>query len=185
MMIVTGTKRSGTSMWMQILIGAGYPIIGEAFPMRWEHTIKAANPEGFYESHLRRSPTVLVDAAHNPHGARALGRAIDDSFEFNSLVGVVGMLGDKDAHGFLAALEPTLNEVVITRPSSPRAMDPGILGAIAVDVFGDDRVTVEADLPAAVDRALAIAEASDAYGGVGVLITGSVVLVGDAKRLLA
>jgi dihydrofolate synthase/folylpolyglutamate synthase len=64
-------------------------------------------------------------------------------------------------------------------------MDPGILGAIAVDVFGDDRVTVEADLPAAVDRALAIAEASDAYGGVGVLITGSVVLVGDAKRLLA
>ena len=49
MFIVTGTKRSGTSMWMQILIAAGLPIIGEAFPMRWEHTIKAANPEGFYE----------------------------------------------------------------------------------------------------------------------------------------
>ena len=63
MMIVTGTKRSGTSMWMQILIGAGYPIIGEAFPMRWEHTIKAANPEGFYESHLRRG----IFYRTNPH----------------------------------------------------------------------------------------------------------------------
>ena len=63
MMIVTGTKRSGTSMWMQILIGAGYPIIGEAFPMRWEHTIKAANPEGFYESHLRRG----INYRTNPH----------------------------------------------------------------------------------------------------------------------
>ncbi len=62
-MIVTGTKRSGTSMWMQILIGAGYPIIGEAFPMRWEHTIKAANPEGFYESHLRRG----IYYRTNPH----------------------------------------------------------------------------------------------------------------------
>ena len=63
MFIVTGTKRSGTSMWMQILIAAGLPIIGEAFPMRWEHTIKAANPEGFYESHLRRG----IYYRTNPH----------------------------------------------------------------------------------------------------------------------
>ncbi len=41
-------------MWMQILIAAGYEFFGEAFPMRWEKTIKAANPDGFYESHLRR-----------------------------------------------------------------------------------------------------------------------------------
>ncbi|MBA3546184.1 MAG: hypothetical protein H0T76_06870 [Nannocystis sp.] len=63
MFIVTGTKRSGTSMWMQILIAAGLPIIGEAFPMRWEQTIKAANPEGFYESHLRRG----IYYRTNPH----------------------------------------------------------------------------------------------------------------------
>jgi dihydrofolate synthase / folylpolyglutamate synthase len=133
---------------------------------------------------LRRGPTVIVDAAHNPHGARALARAIEDSFEFGSLVGVVGMLTDKDAHGFLAALEPTLNQVVITRPSSVRAMDPDILGAIAVEIFGDDRVIVEPALPEAVDRALGLAEGDDAYGGIGVLVTGSVVLVGDAKKLL-
>ncbi len=134
---------------------------------------------------LRRNPTVLVDAAHNPHGARALAKAMEDSFEFSALVGVVGMLTDKDAHGFLAALELTLHQVVITRPSSARAMDPDILAAIAVDVFGEDRVFVEPDLPDAIDRAVSLAETSDAYGGVGVLITGSVVLVGDAKKLLS
>jgi hypothetical protein len=53
MIIVTGTKRSGTSMWMQILRAAGYPTIGEAFPRDWERTIRAANSEGFYESPLR------------------------------------------------------------------------------------------------------------------------------------
>ena len=35
MIIVTGTKRSGTSMWMQILAAAGLPVFGEAFPRSW------------------------------------------------------------------------------------------------------------------------------------------------------
>jgi dihydrofolate synthase/folylpolyglutamate synthase len=134
---------------------------------------------------VRRGPTILVDAAHNPHGAVALSRAIEDSFEFAALVGVIGMLSDKDAHGFLEAMESVLNTVVITTPSSPRAMDAGALAELAVDVFGEDRVLVEDELPDAIDRALGLAEGQDAYGGVGVLITGSVVLVGDAKRLLS
>lgn len=54
MIIVTGTKRSGTSMWMQLLKAAGFPPIGDAFPRNWETTIKDANPEGFWESELRR-----------------------------------------------------------------------------------------------------------------------------------
>ena len=63
MIIVTGTKRSGTSMWMQILIAAGLPAFGEAFPRKWEKTIKDANPDGFYESILRRG----IYWATNPH----------------------------------------------------------------------------------------------------------------------
>ena len=58
------------------------------------------------------------------------------------------------------------------------------LAAVAVDIFGEDRVVVEARLPEALDHALAIAEESGEYGGVGVLVTGSVVLVGDATRML-
>jgi dihydrofolate synthase/folylpolyglutamate synthase len=134
---------------------------------------------------IRRGPTVLVDAAHNPHGAAALSKALEDSFEFVALVGVIGILRDKDARGFLEAVEPVLQSVVITTPSSARAMDADALAALAIDIFGDDRVTVEPELPDALDRALALAEEMDQYGGVGVLVTGSVVLVGDAKRLLS
>lgn len=53
MIIVTGTKRSGTSMLMQILAGAGLPTVGEAFPADWGETLRAANPEGFFESRYR------------------------------------------------------------------------------------------------------------------------------------
>ena len=53
MIIVTGTKRSGTSMWMQVLAAAGFPTLGEAFPRDWGRTIREANPEGFFESPLR------------------------------------------------------------------------------------------------------------------------------------
>jgi hypothetical protein len=51
--LVTGTKRSGTSMWMQILRDAGYAIVGDAFPKDWGETIREANPRGFFESPLR------------------------------------------------------------------------------------------------------------------------------------
>jgi len=63
MIIVTGTKRSGTSLWMQILIAAGIPHFGEAFPRDWESTLKEANKEGFYESMLRAG----IYWATNPH----------------------------------------------------------------------------------------------------------------------
>lgn len=54
MLIVTGTKRSGTSMWMQILTAAGFPHLGDAFPGIWEKSIRDANPAGFFESRLRQ-----------------------------------------------------------------------------------------------------------------------------------
>ena len=53
MLLVTGTKRSGTSMWMQILKAAGVEILGDAFPRDWEDVIRDANPHGFFESQLR------------------------------------------------------------------------------------------------------------------------------------
>lgn len=133
---------------------------------------------------VRRSPTVIVDAAHNPHGAQALATAIADSFDFTCLVGVVGVLADKDAAGLLAALEPCLDSVVVTQPASARALPADDLAAIAVDVFGEDRVVVEVSLPDAVERAVELAEESGELGGSGVLVTGSVVLVGQARDLL-
>lgn len=134
---------------------------------------------------VRRGPSVIVDAAHNPHGAQALVRALEDSFDFTHLVGVIGVLSDKDAVGILTALEPVLSQVVITQPDSARAVDADSLGLIASEVFSDDRVFVEPELSDAMDRALALAEEGGQYEGIGVLITGSVVLVGQARRMLA
>ncbi len=133
---------------------------------------------------VRRSPTIVLDAAHNPHGARALAAALADSFDFTSLVAVIGVMADKDAAGILEALAPALDRVVVTQPRSPRALPADDLAAIVSDVLGDDRVFVEPDLVEALDRAAALAEEAGEYGGAGVLVTGSVALVGQARALL-
>jgi len=134
---------------------------------------------------VRLDPTVLIDAAHNPHGARALAAAIHDSFTFDRLIGVVGLLSDKDAGGVLEALEPILDALIVTNPASPRALPAEDLAALAEDYFGGKDVVVEPELLNAVDRAMGIVEADGEAGGTGVLITGSVVLIGDALRLFA
>ncbi|KAA2266159.1 bifunctional folylpolyglutamate synthase/dihydrofolate synthase [Solihabitans fulvus] len=136
---------------------------------------------------VRSAPTVLVDAAHNPHGAAALAAAIGDDFAFLKLVGVLGVMGDKDVTGILTALEPVLSEVVLTTNSSPRAMDVDELAAVARDVFGDDRIVVEPRLDDAIETAVRLAEETDdsqqALSGSGVLVTGSVFTAGEARAL--
>jgi dihydrofolate synthase/folylpolyglutamate synthase len=126
--------------------------------------------------------TVLVDAAHNPHGARALAAALTTEFRFTRLVAVVAVMRDKDVRGILAELEPVVAEVVVSTNSSPRAMDPDELGALAVDVFGSERVSVEPDLGRAVEQARELAEEEGAAGA-GVIVTGSVVTAGEARTL--
>jgi dihydrofolate synthase/folylpolyglutamate synthase len=135
---------------------------------------------------VRSSPTILVDAAHNPHGMKASLAAIDEGFDFRRLVAVVAVLGDKDVEGMLALLEPVVAEVVVTQNGSSRALDVDELARIAVDVFGPDRVVVETRLDNAIDAAVSSAEnTEDGYAsGTGVLITGSVVTAGEARVLL-
>ncbi|MBQ0926193.1 bifunctional tetrahydrofolate synthase/dihydrofolate synthase [Saccharopolyspora endophytica] len=136
---------------------------------------------------VRAAPTVLVDAAHNPHGTRALADALSSEFSFRKLVAVVGVLGDKDARGILAELEPVVEELVLTRNSSPRSLDPDELAGIALDIFGQDRIMVEPRLDNAVEQAIQLAEETDDPGesvsGGGVVITGSVVTAGEARAL--
>jgi dihydrofolate synthase/folylpolyglutamate synthase len=136
---------------------------------------------------VRTSPTVLVDAAHNPAGMAATVAAVRESFDFTRLVGVVGVVRGKDVAGMLAELEPLCAELVVTQNGSPRAMPADELAALAVDVFGSDRVSVSPQLPQAVEDAIELAEAGpdDALGGSGVLVTGSVVTAGEARTLLA
>lgn len=137
---------------------------------------------------LRTSPTVVVDAAHNPAGAAALVGALEESFGFRRLVGVVGVMADKDIEGVLSVLEPAFAEVVVTTSGSDRAADIDGLAEIARDVFGEDRVHSADDLASALDVAVTLAESDDDLGvglGAGVIVMGSVVLAAEARRLLA
>ena len=134
---------------------------------------------------VRSAPTVLVDAAHNPAGMAATVAALEESFTFRRLIGVVGVLADKDVRGILAALEPVLDEVVLTENSSHRRMPVDDLAAVAVDMFGAERVAVEPRLDDAIETAVRLAEeGSDQLGGSGVLVTGSVITAGEARTLL-
>jgi dihydrofolate synthase/folylpolyglutamate synthase len=136
---------------------------------------------------VRSAPTVLLDAAHNPLGAEVLAVALGEEFDFRKLVAVVGVMADKDAHGILAALEPVVTEVVLTENSTPRAMPADDLAAIARDIFGPDRIVVEPRLDDAIETAVGLAEEVGEPGqplsGAGVVVTGSVVTVGEARAL--
>ncbi|MDJ1130370.1 bifunctional tetrahydrofolate synthase/dihydrofolate synthase [Streptomyces iconiensis] len=133
---------------------------------------------------VRTSPSVILDAAHNPGGARATAEALSEAFGFSRLIGVVAPSSDKDVRGLLEAFEPIFHELVVTRNSSHRAMDVDELAGIAVEVFGDDRVQVEPRLDAALEEAITLSEQESEFAGAGVLVTGSVITVGEARMLL-
>ena len=143
---------------------------------------------------LRRSPTVIADAGHNPAGVAATAQALTESFDFERIIGVVAVMADKDVEGVLDELEPVLDEIVVTVNSSPRSMPVDELAELARDIFGEDRVHVVPRLDDAIETAVALADAADAAqsgaagGGLGtaaVLVTGSVATAGDAQLLLA
>jgi len=136
---------------------------------------------------IRRSPTIILDAAHNPAGMAATVAAIQESFSFARLTGVFAASGDKDVAGILDELEPLLTDIVVTRNSSDRSMDPDEVAELAAEIFGDDRVQTAERLDDAIEAAVALADeavAETGPGSGGVLITGSVITAGDARRLL-
>jgi folylpolyglutamate synthase/dihydropteroate synthase len=141
---------------------------------------------------LRRSPTVIADAAHNPAGMAVTVQALAESFNFDRIIGVVSVMEDKDVAGVLEELEPALSDIVITTNSSPRAMPAAELAELAIEIFGEDRVRVAERIDDAIDLAASMADVFDAEavarglpGGAAVLVTGSVATAGDAQLLLA
>ena len=133
---------------------------------------------------VHRDPTILLDAAHNPHGAKALAETIESEFTFDEVIGVVASFGDKDVRGILLALEPIMNEIIVTSNSSPRAMKLSELEKLANEIFGKDRVTAIETLGAAIDQAIKDAKRPLSDDSVGVLITGSVITVGESRTII-
>ena len=133
---------------------------------------------------VHRDPTIILDAAHNPHGAKALAQTLANEFNFDEIVAVVGVFGDKDAIGILQELEPVVDHVIVTQSSSDRAMPSSELEKIATKVFGTDRVFEVGDLHAALDRALNDALRPLSEDTIGIIVTGSVVTVGQARSYI-
>jgi len=139
---------------------------------------------------IRRSPTIVIDAAHNPAGMAATVAGVEESFNFSHVTGVFAASGDKDVPGMLAELEPLLDEIVVTSNSSDRSMAPDETAELAAEIFGEDRVRSAPRLDDAIEVAVALVDEADEAaaeagpGGGGVLITGSVITAGDARRLL-
>jgi dihydrofolate synthase/folylpolyglutamate synthase len=141
---------------------------------------------------VRRSPTMVVDSAHNPAGMAATVAALTESFALTEVIAILAVSEDKDVPGILGELEPAVSELVLTSNSSSRSADPGKLAEQAGAVFGPDQVRAVPRLDDAIELAVELADASDARsedgagrpGGALVLITGSVITAGDARRLL-
>ena len=133
---------------------------------------------------VRHSPTIIVDAAHNPAGAATLREAVESSFAFARIAGVYSAMGDKDVEGVLSEVEPFVDHLVVTQMPGERAADLARLEEIAGEVFGPDRVDVRESLADAVDRAAEIAEAgAQPADRSGVLVFGSVMLAGEMLKL--
>lgn len=137
---------------------------------------------------IRTAPTVLLDAGHNPDGIRASAAAVKEAFGFSKLVLVVGILADKDAEAMLHQLREEyldlVEDICITQSNSPRAIPAGELATMALDAgFNEEDLFVTERLDDALEWAVGRAEASEDFGG-GVLVTGSITLVGETRMLL-
>lgn len=169
-----------------LALGAFAELTGAAFDgMEDElirHGLGAATVPGRLEI-VHRDPTVVLDGAHNPHGARAAAAALDESFGFRELVLVAACLDDKDIEGILHELRDVASHVIVTRAPSPRAASLARMQEAAMEVWGDSGIVVEVatDLGTALGLAETVAREGD-----GVLVAGSLLTVGAARdRYLA
>ena len=145
----------------------------------------ATSPGRFEVVH--RNPTVIIDAAHNPHGAKSLKETINLEFNFDLVIGLVAAMGDKDISGLLEELEPVMSKIIVTRNSSKRSATVDEIDTLARKIFGPDRVIAIDSLEQAINQGLSLAKDTIAIQdkSCALLITGSVVTAGEARTFLA
>ncbi|HUW87413.1 MAG TPA: folylpolyglutamate synthase/dihydrofolate synthase family protein [Candidatus Paceibacterota bacterium] len=133
---------------------------------------------------VHSDPTVILDAAHNPHGAKAIAETLETEFTFDEIIGIFAAFADKDVEGILTELEPVLSSIIVTASESSRAMPVGEVDRIATRIFGADRVVKVDHLEEAIKRAITDARRPLSDDSIGIVITGSVVTVGQARAIL-
>ena len=151
----------------------GYEISDEAI----EAGLQAARMPARIEV-IRRHPLLLLDGCHNPDGAAALAATLADAGYDGNLVGVMGVLKDKDHTPMLEALSDTFEKVFTVTPDCPRAMTAEELEEAA-------RYHLDVEVGGSVRQAIRKAvEYADYHNLAGVVVCGSLYLAAEARPIL-
>jgi dihydrofolate synthase/folylpolyglutamate synthase len=129
---------------------------------------------------VNREPLTILDAAHNPEGAKSLVKALKESFGSPYAVGVISILAEKDAKSLLEILDDSFVEFIITQSESARAIPADELAVLAAEVFGADRVRVQKNPQWALAEAAKLLPPAQASA---IVVTGSITLVGQVLKL--
>ncbi len=151
----------------------GYDISDEAI----EAGLQAAHMPARIEV-IRRHPLLLLDGCHNPDGAAALASTLSEARYEGNLVGVMGVLKDKDHTPMLEALSKTFDKVFTVTPDCPRAMTAEELEHAA-------RFHMDAEVGGTVREAIRKAvDYADFHNLAGVVVCGSLYLAAEARPIL-
>ncbi len=142
-------------------------IYGGLRGVRWEGRLETVG----------RQPWTVLDGAHNRDSARRVREALAACFHYRRLILVLGISANKDLEGIVQELAPLAAVTIATRAEVPRAATPQRVAELAATWSA--HVIVEEETRDALARACAEAGEEDL-----ILVTGSLYLVGDAKRLL-
>jgi folylpolyglutamate synthase/dihydrofolate synthase len=128
---------------------------------------------------MKENPYIVIDGAHNPQGALALRKAIEDIFDYKKLILIMGILKDKDVDGILRTLLPVADAAVLTKPNSPRALSAHELNIMVMSNMPGLKTYCEDDIKKAVEKGIGLADKDDL-----VLICGSLYLIGEVRKIL-
>jgi len=133
---------------------------------------------------ISREPTVIIDAAHNPHGAISLKEVLNSEFNFDKIIMIFAAMGDKDISGFLTEISPIIDQVILTRNSSPRCAEINQVSEIASGIFKDAQISTAPQLEEALQEAKLKALEMQDHGSVAILVTGSVATAGEIRSIV-
>ena len=156
----------------EVLAEKGYAVTPKAIYQGLANTVWPVRLEIF-----PGAPLIVLDGAHNYDGAKAFRQALDDYFPHQEIIMVLGMLGDKERARIVQELAPRARAVIVTKPNSPRAQDwQNIAGEI---LHYTKEMHIIETIKEAVEKAFDIARPDEV-----ICFTGSLYMVGEAKRIL-
>jgi dihydrofolate synthase / folylpolyglutamate synthase len=133
---------------------------------------------------VRRGPTVLLDAAHNPHGMAAMLNALESEFNFERKAFVLAAFADKDVEGLVSLLEPVADAIILTQNSNERALPVDDFAERISGIVSADKLNTFTSLTDAIDNAIAKCDEwqSEDLSSV-VVVTGSVATVAQVRAM--